>query len=254
MTLVSVCDRVEIYKIRFIQITWYIPSTGSYVGRGTNAGHQTRHAALAPLVRHLSARMLRRSSFPCSASFLQVIATPSVAVHQSVNVLYSTGDREDHHGCISPADDDDVWQFSNTIEESAGAAYHGCRVLLSYSAKADDKLDEFGRLQPGAFARAALLEKYLLEHENYRTLALLSEWKPLAPPEELNGGLSAEQRLLVRQELGNWEQTYMKLEQLDGKWAITSIFKHDYDPAVVFKGSVRAGDDNPENPEDSREC
>ena len=153
-----------------------------------------------------------------------------------------------------PADDDDVWQFSNTIEESAGAAYHGCRVLLSYSAKADDKLDEFGRLQPGAFARAALLEKYLLEHENYRTLALLSEWKPLAPPEDLNGGLSAEQRLLVRQELGNWEQTYMKLEQLDGKWAITSIFKHDYDPAVVFKGSVRAGDDNPENPEDSREC
>ena len=82
-----------------------------------------------------------------------------------------------------------------------------------------------------------------------------SEWKLAAPPVERNG-ISCEQRLLVRQARGNWEDTYMRLEKDDmsGRWVVTSIFKHDHDPAVVYKGSIRAGDDNPDNPEDSREC
>ena len=60
----------------------------------------------------------------------------------------------------------------------------------------------------------------MLEQENYRTLALLSEWKPAAPPEERDG-TSSEHRLLVRQARGNWEQVYLKLEKREGdEWAV----------------------------------
>jgi hypothetical protein len=155
-------------------------------------------------------------------------------------------------------DEEDGWQFSNTYEESAGSAYQGCRVLMSYSVKTSEVLDEFGRLQPGAFARPKFLENYLLEHDDYRTFALLSEWKTVGPPEERVGaeGHIAEQKLLVRQEFCNWEQAYMKFELCgvpDGvkRWHVICLHKNDHDP----KAGLKAGyGDNNENPEETRNC
>ena len=106
-------------------------------------------------------------------------------------------------------DEDDGWQFSNTYAEAAGTAFRGCRVLLSFSAKKAEKLDAFGQLQPGAFERAALLERYLLQHDDYRTLAQMYEWKTASEPLERAqagaAGPCVTQKLLVRREFGNWE-------------------------------------------------
>jgi hypothetical protein len=158
-------------------------------------------------------------------------------------------------------DDEDGWQFSNTQAEVAGAAFKGSRVLMSFSAKTRTKLDELGQLQPGAFERPTLLEKYLKEHSNYRSLALLSEWKAVAAPEKRIGddatADSADasrvvQKLLVRQEGCNWEELRMVLEcrqtSKGQRWLVTSIYKDYHDPAG------RGIDEIDENPEESRNC
>ena len=161
-----------------------------------------------------------------------------------------------------PDGDEDDWQFSNTQAEVAGSAYRGCRALMSLSAKMDAKLDVLGRLQPGAFERPTLLERYLLEHADYRTLATLSEWKALAPPEERellgDGGQRsvAQQRLLIRQEQCNWEEACINLERRETpwgmRWLVVNIYKDYHDPAgtSIYKGS---SDDNAD-PEEARNC
>ena len=166
-------------------------------------------------------------------------------------------------------EEDDPWQFSNTQAEVAGAAYKGCHVLMSFSAKLDAKVDDLGWLQPGAYGFASKLEAELLRQENYRSLALLSEWKTLAPSKS-DGGASASRdtvsevgdsetlTVLVRQEGFNWEELRVTLELCampDGaqRWLIMGLLKDRCDPKAARSGRV-SGDDDLENPEESRNC
>ena len=152
-------------------------------------------------------------------------------------------------------DEDDGWQFSNTFEEAAGSSFKGSRVLHSFSAKAEQRLDALGQLQPGAFERPTLLEEYLLREDNYRTLALLSEWKAVAAPEQL-GDRSVRQRLLVRRERGNWEEAQVRLELRDvpqgTRWMVASLCKRDHDPVNAQASAAREDDGG--DPEETRNC
>ena len=129
--------------------------------------------------------------------------------------------------------------------------------MLRSTEKKAEKLDAFGQLQPGAFERAALLERYLLQHDDYRTLAQMYEWKTASEPLERAqagaAGPCVTQKLLVRREFGNWEQAHVNLElqetTLGKRWAVTSIYRHDHDPRVA------RGDGEPDaDPEESRNC
>ena len=161
----------------------------------------------------------------------------------------------------SDEDEDEVWQFGNTQADLEPPSYRGSRVLKSFSAPSEVKVDSLGRLLPGAFERSSLLEKYLMEEDNYCTLALLSEWKPVAAPEvrpaagaEGSAASCALQLLLVRQKGCNWEEMAMNLELTESRasgrrWVVTSIYKDYFDPASP-KGLRDIGAD----PEDSRNC
>jgi hypothetical protein len=159
-------------------------------------------------------------------------------------------------------DEDEVWQFGNTQADLEDPSYRGARVLKSFSATSSEKLDSLGRLQPGAFERSALLESYLMEEDNYCTLALLSEWKAVAEPEvrpkaadaDDEVGSHALQLLLVRQKDCNWEEMAMNLELSESRaggkrWVVKSIYKDYFDPASP-KGLREVGAD----PEDTRNC
>ena len=158
-------------------------------------------------------------------------------------------------------DEDDGWQFSATQVEVAGSAFKGCRVLLSFSQKKKDRIDDLGQLQPGAFALPSMLENYLLEQDDYRTLALVSEWKPLAPPTvteltDSEGLRRAAQKLLVRRERGNWEEANMNLELCETprgqRWLVTSLYKWDHEHGVSRSDAGFDGDDG--DPEEARNC
>ena len=160
--------------------------------------------------------------------------------------------------------DDDGWQFSTTFQESAGSLYTGCLVLRKFSAPRDEKLDDLGRLQPGAFATASALEKHLLSDWQYRTLALLSEWKAVAPA-KVSGG-TASQQLLVRRELdqagqqlspANWEEVQVNLVQisretpLGPRWAVCSVYKDYHGPTASAASDYDHVD---ADPEELRDC
>ena len=135
------------------------------------------------------------------------------------------------------------WQFSNTQQETAGSLFWGCLVLVRLSVKAVSKHDDVGRLQPGAFVRASTLERYLLGHEDYRTFALLDEWKAVAPP--VVRGRVASQQLLVRRERSQtggvlspaiWEEVQLRLELCETlageRWRVLTIYKDYHGPAA----------------------
>jgi hypothetical protein len=138
---------------------------------------------------------------------------------------------------FKPDDEDEVWQFGNTQADLEPPSYRGARVLKSFSMTSEAKVDGLGRLRPGAFERSSLLEKYLLEEDNYCTLALLSEWKPVAAPEvrsaagaDDSAASCALQLLLVRQKDCNWEEMAMNLELTESRagrrrWVVKSIYK-----------------------------
>lgn len=156
--------------------------------------------------------------------------------------------------------DDEDWQFSNTYEEAGGSAYTGCRVLINFSAKQGVKVDRFGRLRPGAFGRAALLEQYLRRQPDYRTFTQLSEWRAVAAPLSLHGSAGGDsarrvtQKLLLRGESSSWEEASIDLELQDTptgrRWLVLSIYKRDHDPAVATASSR----DEEADPEESRNC
>ena len=84
------------------------------------------------------------------------------------------------------------------------------------------------------------------------------QWKALGVAEERRwaagvDGTSVVQKLLLRQEHGNWEEASISLELRDtpaGKrWLVTSIYKDYCDPLA---GS--GDDDTGADPEDSRNC
>ena len=142
-------------------------------------------------------------------------------------------------------DADEVWDFSTTQQESAGSLYWGCLVLLRFSKKHNEIVDGLGQLQPGAFATVSLLERYLLDQENYRTFAMLSEWKPVGPA--VVSGSRAVQQLLVRRERSqsgvelapaNWEELRIDLELQETpsgpRWAVSSLYKDYYGPTAAY--------------------
>jgi hypothetical protein len=152
-------------------------------------------------------------------------------------------------------EDDDVWQFSNTQQEVAGTAFQGARVLVSYSVKTRSKFDDVGCLQPGGFGYGAVLEDYLLANDDYRTFALLSEWRALGPPES-GGERCVVQKLLVRQKDGNWEEARMTLELCDTprgeRWLVRSVYKDYHDRGGVERSGGYDADDA--DPEEARNC
>ena len=152
-------------------------------------------------------------------------------------------------------DDDDGWQFSNTQAEVAGSCFVGCCTLMRFSAKMDEKVDSVGRLQPGAFERPTFLESWLLEHNDYRSLALLSEWKPVAAPTQREDAARASQMLLVRQDRCNWEEVCVTLElratPAGKRWVVVSLYKDYHDPAGACGG---ASDGEDADPEEARNC
>ena len=159
--------------------------------------------------------------------------------------------------------DEAGWQFSTTFQESAGSLYWGCLVLRQFSDPRKEKLDDLGRLQPGAFSTASALEEFLLSALQYRTLALLSEWKPVTPAKVL--GMKASQQLLVRRELdqsgnvlapANWEEVQINLiarnTPLASRWFVASLYKDYHGP-----GAGAASDYDLEDlrdAEDIRDC
>ena len=143
--------------------------------------------------------------------------------------------------------DEGGWQFSNEASDTLGSTNWGCTVMLRCCAKRPpmEKLDSVGRLQPGAFRLPSTLERYLLEEANYRTFALLTEWKPVAPPTVNAAEGTATQQLLTRREQSpsgqglapaDWEELQMTLEQVDTpsgpRWAIASLYKDYYGPTA----------------------
>ena len=164
-------------------------------------------------------------------------------------------------------EEEEEWQFSNTQVETAGSIYMGCRVLMSFSVRVEDKLDDLGQLQPGAFERPTRLEQYLIGEDNYRTLALLCEWKAVTVPEELvwtesdgeRSHMSVVQKLLVRQNGCNWEECRLTLELRAGangkqRWMVRSLYKDYHDPAGGSSSMLLADDAGPGDPEETRNC
>ena len=161
--------------------------------------------------------------------------------------------------------DDDGWQFSNTQQEVAGSLYWGCLVLKRFSVERAQKLDAVGRLQPGAFAAPSTLQRYLLQDEKYRTFAMLSEWRPVAPP--VVRGRAASQSLLVRREFShagavlapaNWEELQLGLELRqtpDGeRWAVASLYKDYHGPTAGVPSAEERAEAEGLQPEEERNC
>ena len=121
--------------------------------------------------------------------------------------------------------------------DEAASSYEGCRVLMSFAAKQESRLDSLKQLQPGSFESPSALEEYLSSDDYYRAFVELSEWKAVAAPEERGRagvvGWTASQKLLLRREHGNWEQAYINLQLCDTpigrRWLVMSIYKHDFD-------------------------
>ena len=70
-----------------------------------------------------------------------------------------------------------------------------------------------GQLQPGSFSDPAAVAEFLENHDRYRTLTRLDEWKPMGSPQDSNMGRNAAQKMLVRRDGGNWEVQFWHVSQ-----------------------------------------
>lgn len=115
-------------------------------------------------------------------------------------------------------------------------AEQGSKTLMSFAVKAEDKPEDFvGQLQPGYFQTPQDLIGYWTSNPRYETMARMSEWKPMGPPDFSDNSRKAAQKLLVRRDGSNWEELFINMQLVatggdesvlpTRRWLITSIYK-----------------------------
>ena len=152
--------------------------------------------------------------------------------------------------CMGPADVVEYCMKSLLAQASDGCSTDGCRTMLSFAVKADDKAEDFvGQLQPGYFSDPRAFMNYIAAQPRYETLTRLDEYKCMGTPDFSDMARKAVQKLLVRRDGANWEDLMINMAMVEvapsvdelppdatatasapsafkkRRWLITSIYK-----------------------------
>lgn len=105
-------------------------------------------------------------------------------------------------------------------------------VLLGFAAAVEggQSVDFLGQLQPGAFSSPEALTAYMQKEDRYRTMLHIAEWKPMGICDLSNLSRNGQQKLLVKPEVGNWEELYINIQlvpylESSKRWIITAMHK-----------------------------
>ena len=80
--------------------------------------------------------------------------------------------------CMGPSDVVEYCMKSLLAQAMDGCSTDGCRTMLSFAVKADDKAEDFvGQLQPGYFSDPRAFMNYIAAQPRYETLTRLDEYK-----------------------------------------------------------------------------
>ena len=150
--------------------------------------------------------------------------------------------------CMGPSDVVEYCMKSLLAQAMDGCSTDGCRTMLSFAVKADDKAEDFvGQLQPGYFSDPRAFMNYIAAQPRYETLTRLDEYKCMGTPDFSDMARKAVQKLLVRRDGANWEDLMINMAMVEvapsadelppdaaapapsqfkkRRWLITSIYK-----------------------------